>query len=155
MKTIITFLLFTCCFRLPAQQVVATAGNTFNNENGSLSYTIGEGVAQTLMNGDKAITQGFHQTTMSVSMVSQIKDLDFSISVSPNPASNFLMIKVTKENLYGLQYFLFDINGKLITQEKLVGPETFVSVDQLKKGFYIIKIQEGILELKAFKIIKE
>ncbi|MCX6255918.1 MAG: T9SS type A sorting domain-containing protein [Bacteroidia bacterium] len=155
MKTIIAVLLFTSCVRLLAQQVVATAGNTFGNENGSLSYTIGEGVAQTLTKGDKTITQGFHQTTMSGTMVSELKDLDFSIFVFPNPTSDMLKIKVTKENVPGLQYLLFDINGKLIFQKNLESNETDVPVHQLAIGYYIIKVQAGTKELKTFKIIKE
>ncbi len=149
------FLIVTCCSGLLAQEVVATAGSTLVNATGSISYTIGEGVAQTLTKGDKTITQGFHQTTMSVTMVSELKDLDFSISVFPNPTSDVLTLKLTKENVSGLQYLIFDINGKLISQKNLESNETNVSVGQLAEGFYIIKVQAGTKELKTFKIIKE
>ena len=149
------FLIVTCCSGLLAQQVVATAGSTLGNANGSISYTIGEGVAQTLTKGGKTITQGFHQTTMSVTMVSELKDLDFSISVFPNPTSDELTLKLNKENVSGLQYLLFDINGKLIFQKNLESNETEVPVHQLAIGFYIIKVQAGTKELKTFKIIKE
>jgi hypothetical protein len=155
MRTIMLFLIVTCCSGLLAQEVVATAGSTLVNATGSISYTIGEGVAQTLTKGDKTITQGFHQTTMSVTMVSELKDLDFSISVFPNPTSDMLKIKVTKENVSGLQYLLFDINGKLIFQKNLESNETDVPVHQLAIGYYIIKVQAGTKELKTFKIIKE
>jgi hypothetical protein len=155
MRTILLFIIAICCPGLLAQQVVATAGSTLGNANGSISYTIGEGVAQTLTQRDKTLTQGFHQTTMSVSILSEMKDLDFSISVFPNPTSDELTLRLTKENVSGLQYLLFDINGKLISQKKLVSSETKVPVDQLTEGFYFLKVQDGIRELKTFKIIKE
>jgi hypothetical protein len=140
---------------LLAQQVVSTAGSTLGNSTGSISYTIGESVAQTLTQGDKTLTQGFHQTTISLSTISELEDLGFSISVFPNPTSNVLTLTLTKENVSGLQYLIFDINGKLISQKNLESAETNVPVDQLIVGFYIIKIQAGNKELKTFKIIKE
>jgi hypothetical protein len=155
MRTIILFLIVTCCSRLLAQQVVATAGSTLGNATGSISYTIGEGVAQTLTKGDKTITQGFHQTNISVSMISELEDLGFSISVFPNPTSDVLTLKLTKENVSGLQYLIFDINGKLISQKNLGSAETIVPVVQLTVGFYILKVQYGTKELRSFKIIKQ
>lgn len=144
-----------CCSRLLAQEVVATAGSTLSNSSGSISYTIGESVAQTLTQGDKTLTQGFHQTNISVSMVSELKDLDFSISVFPNPTEDVLTLKLTKEDVSGLQYLIFDINGKLISQKNLESNETNVPFNQLARGFYILKVKEGMRELKTFKIIKQ
>jgi hypothetical protein len=155
MRTILLLLIVSCGSRLLAQQVVATAGGTLGNVNGSISFTIGEGVAQTLTKGDKTITQGFHQTTISVSMISELKDLDFSMYIFPNPASDMLTLKLTNGNAAGLQYLLFDINGMLISQKNMAGPETNISVGQLPEGFYFIKIQEGTKVLKTFKIIKQ
>jgi hypothetical protein len=154
MRTIMLLLLVACCSELLAQQVVGTAGSTLSNVNGSISYTIGEDVAQTLIKGDKTITQGFHQTTMGT-MVSEMKDLDFSIYIFPNPTSDMLTLKLTKENVAGLQYLIFDINGKLISQKNLESAETNVHVGQLPEGFYIIKVQDDTKVLKTFKIIKQ
>jgi len=155
MRTILLSIITLCCPGLLAQQVVATSGGTLSNSNGSISYTIGEGVAQTLTQGNIALTQGFHQTTLSVKIISELKDLDFSVSVSPNPASDLLKIKVTKDNVSGLQFLLLDINGKLILQKNLEGNETTVSVNQLIEGLYILMIKEGNKEIKTFKIIKK
>jgi len=138
-----------------AQQVVATAGGTLGNSNGTISYTIGEGVAQTLTKGDKTLTQGFHQTNISIIPVSKMKDLDFSISVFPNPTSDMVTVKVDKEDISGIQYLLFDMHGKLITQKNLEGNETTVYVNQLATGFYFLKVQSGAKELRTFKIIKQ
>lgn len=155
MRTIlILFIIATCCPKLFAQEVVATSGTTLSNSGGSISFTIGEGVANTLTKGDKTITQGFQQGNLSVSIVSVLKDLDFSISVFPNPTSDVLTLKLTKEDLTGLQYLLFDISGRLISQKNLETNETTINVNQLNNGLYLIKVQEGMKELKTFKIVK-
>ena len=149
------FIIAAYCPVLLAQQVMATTGSTLGNTSGTISYTIGEGVAQTLTQGDKILTQGFHQPTISLKILSELKDIDFSISVSPNPAYDILKIKVTKEDVSGLQYLFLDINGKLIFQKNLEGSETTVPVNQLTEGLYILMIKEGSKELETFKIIKE
>lgn len=143
------------CTMLQAQQVVATAGSTHSNSNGSMSFTIGEGVANTLTKGDKALTQGFQQASITVSIVSEPKDLDFSISAYPNPTTDVLTLLIGKENVSGFQYLLYDINGKLLIQKNLEASEIAVHLGQLKAGSYFIKIQDGLKELKTFKIIKQ
>jgi hypothetical protein len=155
MRTILVILfIVTCCPGLFAQEVVATAGSTFSNTSGSISYTIGEGVANTLTKGDKTITQGFQQGNLSVSVVSVLKDLDFSISVFPNPTSDVLTLKLNKEDMTGLKYLLFDMNGRLLSQKNLETNETTINVNQLNNGLYLIKVQDSMKELKTFKIVK-
>ena len=155
MRTLLFFILITCVPGLFAQQVVATSGSTFTSSTGSISFTIGEGVAKTLTNGDKTLTQGFHQTNISVSIISELKDLGFNISVFPNPVSDELTLQLGEENIPGLQYLLCDMDGKLIYLKKLKGSVTKITFAQLPAGLYIIKVLEGNKELKTFKVIKE
>jgi len=155
MKTILITFLLVISLRLFSQEVVATAGSTLSNSSGSISYTIGEGIANTLTKGDKTLTQGFQQTNLTVSMVSELKNLDFSISAFPNPTEDFLTLKLTKEDITGLQYLIYDMNGKLLFKKNIESNETKIIVDQLSRGIYILKVQSGLQELKAFKIIKQ
>jgi len=155
MRTILIILIIAICPELLAQEVIATAGSTLSSSYGSISFTIGECVANTLTKGDKTITQGFQQANISVSMISELKDLDFSISVYPNPTSDILTLKVSKDDVTGIQYLLYDILGKLLLQKNLESNEMSIPVNYLAKGFYILKVQAGMKELKTFKIIKK
>ena len=155
MRTILIILLVAVCPGLLAQEVIATAGSTLSNSNGSISFTIGESVANALTKGDKTITQGFQQSNISVSMVTELKDLEFSITVYPNPTSDVLTLKLSKEDVTGIQYLLFDNNGKLLSKKDLVSNETSVLVNHLSNGLYVLKVQSGLRELKTFKIIKQ
>lgn len=154
MKTIMLLLFLLCHCALWAQHVVATSGDTFSNVRGSISYTIGEGVAQTLTKGDNTLTQGFHQTIVSVAVVTELKELDFSISAFPNPTTDQVKLKVGKEDLSGLQYLLFDISGKLISKKNIESNDTSVPFQYLPVGSYILQVLDGKMELKTFKIIK-
>ena len=137
-----------------AQQVVSSAGSTMVNASGSISFTIGEGISQTISKGDNTLTQGFHQTTLSVSSINKIKDLDFIISVFPNPTHNWVSLKIGKENVAGLKIYLFNIDGKLISQKNIESNDTNVPFQNLNEGVYLLKISDGLHELKTFKIIK-
>jgi hypothetical protein len=147
-------LMICCCTWVSAQQVVATAGRTLSNYSGTVSFTIGEGVAQTFTNGEKALTQGFQQGSITVSLVSEVRDLGYAITVFPNPASDFLKLDIDKENLEGFQYLLFDLTGKLINQQMIQNTITDIPVMHLKSGSYIVRVKSGSMDLKTFKIIK-
>jgi hypothetical protein len=138
-----------------AQQIVTTAGSTLTNSNGSVSFTIGEGVASTITSGDKTLTQGFQQSNISVTSISEKKELNFSISAYPNPTTNILNLHIGKENVTGFVYMLIDINGKLITKKNLDTSVTTISFKELQSGIYILKINDGEIHLKTFKIIKK
>jgi hypothetical protein len=155
MRTLILIFFIACCPGLQAQQTLSASGGTFENSNGAISFTIGESIALTFIKGDNTLTQGFHQTKVFISLLSEAKDLDFLISVFPNPAADGLILKIGLENISGLKYLLFDINGKLLTQKELEYFETRVPISQLADGLYIIKVLDGINEIKSFKIIKK
>jgi hypothetical protein len=157
MRTLFTFLFITFCSSVIAQQVIATAGSTFSNNSGSLSYTIGEGIAQTLSKGDKTLTQGFHQTTISVSILSEQKDLELSISVFPNPTIDNLTLNIKVGSDARIQYVasFYDINGKILLNKEFEGSQTIISMENLIPGIYFLKVCTNNKELKIFKIVKK
>ena len=155
MKPLLMVLLTLFCSMLKAQQVIATAGNQFSNVNGSISFTIGEGVANTFTDGEKTLTQGFHQTIISVSIINNSEETDFSMSAFPNPATESLTLKTDQGNIPGLQYLIIDQGGKILTHKEIVSNETVIPVEQFQDGIYIIKIQDNLKEFKSFKIIKQ
>jgi hypothetical protein len=155
MKTIFFIIAITYCSGLLSQQVVTTAGSTLSNSSGGISYTIGEGISETLSTGDITLTQGYQQSNIFVSLVSELKDAGLSVIIYPNPTRGDLKLNINDYTMPGLQYLLLDSNGKLLTQKKIESYLTEVSMSQLRSGVYFIKIQAGTRELKTFKIVKE
>ncbi len=154
MKIIILLLLVLSSAALMAQQIVATAGGTLGNASGSISYTIGESVAQTFSSGDKVLTQGFQQSYLSVSTEKTILDLNFSITVFPNPTTDVVTLRVGKESMSGLLYLLYDLNGRLLSKKVIENSDTTVPFQSLQTGTYLLEVMDGKLGLKTFKIIK-
>jgi hypothetical protein len=155
MKKMFLPLLIMICPSLFAQNVVTTAGSSFSSTTGSISFTIGESIAQTMTSGDKVITMGFQQPNITVSIINEQKYLGYDISAYPNPVSDELKLKLSRDGLKNLEYFLTDMNGKTILHGKVNGTLTTIYFNQLPSGFYILKVIDNNREVKTFKVIKE
>lgn len=133
-----------------AQQILSSSGSTGQN----ISGTLGELVIETKTNGSETLTQGFHQSQIIVTAVSEIVDSGFSISVYPNPTNDFVNLKIKKGETRDMEFILFDIQGKILLKQKLTDTEESVSFVPFNPGTYFIKILKNSKELQTFKIIK-
>jgi hypothetical protein len=73
----------------------------------------------------------------------------------PNPTSDYVMLKISDHALDNLSYHLADINGKAISNGRIINGDTQINMHQLAIGMYILKVSQNNQELKTFKIIKK
>lgn len=139
---------------LVAQEVIATDGDHFSNSGGSISYTIGEPVTETYTGTSTILTQGFQQSTLVVTAIFEPGGINCEITAYPNPVSDFVTVNVSDIETPGMQYLLYDLNGKLLMKEPVRDSETFIPFDNVSAGEYILKINIKNLEIKSFKIVK-
>jgi hypothetical protein len=66
-----------------AQQAVSSAGTYFENESGSISWTLGEVVIETLSAGETILTQGFQQPSILLGTFYENPEIRFSIDRVP------------------------------------------------------------------------
>ena len=66
--------------------------------------------------------------------------MPLSITISPNPASNFIHITANENNLIGSDYVLFDQLGQQMLTGKLTDKVSMVAVNQLPSGIYFVRI---------------
>ena len=73
----IIFLALLIIFQLSvfAQEVISNQGDSYNNGSNILDFTIGEPFTETLSDGTNNLTQGLHQTIITILSV---KDFDES-----------------------------------------------------------------------------
>src|SRR6056297_2256599 len=93
------------------QNVSGTAGAYSENANGSLSWTIGETVVETVSDGTTTLTQGFQQGNLSVTTLIEQPELSSTLKVYPNPVENILHVETDKK---GMDYQLLNINGQTV-----------------------------------------
>jgi hypothetical protein len=82
------------------------------------------------------------------------KGITLTVSVYPNPATDYLTLSIDNFEVSKLSYQLVDISGKLIETKKLEGNQTVIVTDNLIPATYLIKVTESNREVKTFKIIK-
>jgi hypothetical protein len=73
-----------------------------------------------------------------------IEDLDMQASVFPNPASSQVCVQVNKSNT-SVAVQLIDLQGRLIQTSSIAKgtKQTFLDLNQLSKGVYLIRLQSG------------
>lgn len=163
MKTIVSFLLIFLGFLLPAHaqvlsnQVIGSGGGHLSNNTVSLDWTLGEPVIQTFENNETILTQGFHQVYYKITEIKELKSEAIQTKVYPNPASDWVNIKITgtKDSKTVIQ--LYDLNGTCVYSKKLAPCEYIeekLDLSDLPEQVYILKIFSGKEHACSYKIRK-
>lgn len=152
-KKLLPIGLFLLVASVNAQEVISTQGDSYSNGINTIDYTIGELVIETVSDGTNDLTQGFHQTLLTITNVEDL-DVNFSVSIFPNPASD--RVNLTIENYQGLTFRLFDVSGKLLSQAVLTEARTSINVEEYPKGMYLLTLtQQKDKKIKTYQIIKK
>lgn len=154
MRLILTGLVSFILIVSNAQDLISTAGDFFQQEDGSISFTIGEPIIETIESVEHNITltQGFQQSTPQV--LTDVEPLDdIAVNIYPNPTTDYFNISMDEARF--LDYQVFDLNGTLIKNDKITGLKTKVSLTGYLPSVYILKIIGNNTECKTFQIIKK
>jgi hypothetical protein len=141
---------------LQAQEVIPATGGNASGSGGSMSYSVGQIVYTTNTGTTGSVAQGIQQP-YEISVVTELegaKGITLKCIVYPNPATDYVMLKVENYNTENLTYQLYDINGKLVENKKLDGNETSIVMSHLAATTYFLKVIDNNKEVKTFKIIK-
>lgn len=138
-----------------AQQNTITSGGEATGSGGSATFTIGQIDYSTATGSGGTLTEGLQQP-YEIMVISGIEetDINLSLSVYPNPATDFVVLSVEHSNLQNMTYLLYDLQGKIIEKQKLNSSQTSISMVELANGVYFIKVLNKNAEVKNFKIIK-
>ena len=156
-NTILLFLSFLFSFSLKAQtshQVLSASGGDATGSGGSVAYSVGQIVYTTSTGTTGSVAQGVEQAYEIYSVGIKETTLNISLSVFPNPTSDFLTLKVEDYNNEALSYNLIDEQGKLILSAQITNQETQVAMSTLARGSYFINIVQANKKIQTFKIIK-
>ena len=152
----ISFLLF-CPKILFSQQVIPATGGNISGSGGSVSYTIGQMAYAFLQNNSYEITQGVQQP-YEISVVTAVENTEGIIleyKVYPNPAHGLIKLTIKPFDDGNFNLWLFDLNGILLQDKKVIGEETEISLESLNPAVYFLKVLRDNKEVKVFKIVKK
>ncbi len=152
--TIAIFLIAFSVSMAKTQEVIATGGSYHESSNASIGWTLGETLTETFQVDETQLTQGFHQSKITVVSVDEVIQTDYNIKAFPNPTDAFVTLSLETENYENIHFRIFDANGRFVKDDQINAPKTTVSFEGLMPGIYFIKIIEYDKELQTIRIIK-
>jgi hypothetical protein len=138
------------------QQVIPSSGGQAAGGGGTVSYTVGQVFYSAYSGTNGSVAQGAQQP-YEISVASGIDEnpeISLKYSVYPNPAKDFLILKIEGDTTGKSVFSLFDINGKQLAQKKINASETNIVTGNLSSGTYFLKVTTNGKAEKNFKIIK-
>jgi hypothetical protein len=155
MKTTIltTSCLVFCAFVFGQTSVNASGGGT-SNASGSISYSIGQVVYQSVSNTSGSVSQGVQHAFEISTLSLEENALNLSLSAYPNPTHELLNLRVGNYKQEKLSYKLFDFQGKVISEASMLSEETTIEMKQLPVATYFVEVHNEGEKVQTFKIIK-
>jgi len=151
------FLAFLLSFSVNAQtshQVLSATGGDASGSGGTVAYSVGQIVYSTSTGTTGSVAQGVEQAYEISSVGIKETALNISLSIFPNPTSDYLTLKVEDYNNEALSYYLIDEQGKLVLNQQITNQDTQVAMSTLARGAYFINVLQANKKIQTFKIIK-
>ena len=150
---ILFFTLYTSALfaQTNTQQIIGSAGNSVSSGTAQLSWSVGEPITKTGSNGGIELAQGFHHKTLKVTSLDELSD--HTVSIYPNPTSDFAIIELNDKKLVQASFTLTDMQGRIIQTKEIEGPKLYVNFKDLPAAAYIIQVSKQD-KVRTFKVIK-
>ena len=144
---------------LQAQESVNATGGNASGSGGTVSYSVGQVVYTTNIGTNGSVAQGVQQPfEISVVLaIEEAKGINLTVSAYPNPTTDYLTLEVdasTTLSIQSMAYQLYDMQGKLLQNEKITSNQASIVMSNLVPATYFVKVIQSNKELKTFKIIK-
>jgi len=157
LKMSVAFLLLGLGGMLAQEALPATGGDAIGS-GGTVSYTVGQ-AAYTANGTNGSVTLGVQQSyVVSTILGVELTNINLEVLAYPNPTTDYLILKigdVVFASQSGLNYQLYDIQGRLLKHNKIVDNNTTIKMKGMQTATYILRIVNDHSTLKTFKIIKK
>jgi hypothetical protein len=138
-----------------SKQVIGPGGQTFENGNNKLSYSVGEVAvgAMTDEDGSYQLGNGYYPSLNLSTLTTETPELQLQVKVFPNPTKAVIYITHPTEQFFEVR--ITDISGKQILQTQHQKQQP-LSVQTLTTGTYFITVTtKESKQTNTYKIIKQ
>ena len=160
---------------LQAQTNVNATGGNASGSGGSASYSVGQVVYTTHTGANGSVAQGVQQP-YEISVVTgleEAKDISLKVTAYPNPTPDYLTLEIdasasisiqsisyqkdasTLLSIQSMSYQLFDMQGKVLQNQKFTGYRTSIDMNNLIPATYFVTVIQENKAIKTFKVIKK
>ena len=136
-------------------EVISSSGDHFMGADVQLSWTIGETMIETYLVSSNQLTQGFHQTNLTITLVEDFQN-DFQVKVYPNPTPDLLTIEWEKMTA-SPKLTIVDLTGKVLLSQSLNAQNLVETIDlsAYPAGNYYLQLKKADNQtIKTFKVLK-
>lgn len=139
-----------------AQSATVSAGGDIKTSNGSVSFSYGQ-VNYINASSGTSINQGVQQPyeIYILTDTDGTNSIKLFLNVYPNPTTDVLFLDINDYPIENIKYQLFDIEGKIILDNKILSKQTTIQTGNLASATYLLVVTDGNKEIKTFKIIKK
>lgn len=143
------------------RQLVSSAGFLFENDQISLSFTLGDIAITTAKRNAITLTQGFQQPNIEdLTGTMFIKDKKLEIVLFPNPTFDKITLKFLSDDIFFLEYQIFDISGKEVSRSAIINLRKqnaqIIDLSGFESGqYYLVIFDEQRLVIKTLGIQKQ
>lgn len=144
-----------------SRDVIASAGDYYTSPVGSLSWTLGETVIETVENGsiNLILTQGFQQADDIGVGIWELPKSNVFVNLYPNPTVQAIRMEVKYDKTSRIQIELVDMLGRVLNSDNLDVMNGQVSnyqldVSSLASGMYMFRLTSNGNLLNAYKFQK-
>ncbi|MBP9794283.1 MAG: T9SS type A sorting domain-containing protein [Flavobacterium sp.] len=156
MKKLLLIGAYLAMSQIQAQESVLSSGGNSSGVNGNVSYSVGQLFYKTVNGGTANLSPGVEQPFEIQTLLGLDNfNISLELSVYPNPTTDKIYLQVKESDFESLQYQLFDMNGRLIENNKIHDSLTTVQMDKYPVAIYLLKVIDKEKVVKTFKIIKK
>ena len=148
--------IFVNTFGLLSQEILSTSGNFSTHSLGSLSWTLGESMTETISMGTTYFTQGIQQPYMgNVGLTASA--LPEIITSYPNPFQSALTME--NHGSEGVHLVVIqDNSGKVLVEEEFTfssfSDKHDLALSSLAKGIYHLSVYRSMKPILICRIVK-
>ncbi len=140
------------------RSVVATTGQSDHQNGIFLDWTVGEIAVSSISTSEMTLTEGFHQSYLTVKRIESDAQNPFSIRIAPNPVRGELNVFLDEVGEQSLRLELFDISGRQLDLLKVDPTIQLVRIDMFNypASTYILKATslDDPRKVSSYKITK-
>lgn len=141
-------------------QLVSSTSATMAQSNGSLTFTVGELIVQSFVDGSgNTLGNGYIPTGEGSTVITAIDVVsnDFmSVLIYPNPTTDLVQIQIENPKIDSFTILVHDSQGKLIKNDKYTGVSNNIgfNTNGWVQGNYILTIISSGSTIGQYSIIK-
>lgn len=138
-----------------SQQSEVVSGGHAGGGGGTMSYSVGQVVFTTNNASFGSLTQGVQQPFEIQTILSnEIFPIKLGFLAYPNPTTALLTLDIGAFDFQNTTFQLFDLNGRLLIDKKVIEGKTKIDMDNYPHATYLLNVLNNNKIIKTFKILK-